>query len=52
MNKPARSVTVTARLDRRLRYLAEIAARAQRRTLSSFIEWAIRDSIRRWRDGE
>jgi hypothetical protein len=37
----ARSETVTVRLDPKLRYLAELAARKQRRTLSSFIEWAI-----------
>lgn len=39
--KLARSETVTVRLDPKLRYLAELAARKQRRTLSSFIEWAI-----------
>ncbi|WP_133250825.1 hypothetical protein [Janthinobacterium sp. 78] len=39
--KLSRSETVTVRLDPRLRYLAEVAARAQRRTLSSFIEWSI-----------
>lgn len=42
-----RSETVTVRLDQRLRYLAELAARKQRRTLSSFIEWAIEDSLSR-----
>lgn len=40
-----RSETVTVRLDPKLRYLAELAARKQRRTLSSFIEWAIEDSL-------
>src|SRR5262249_12464024 len=42
-----RSETVTVRLDPKLRYLAELAARKQRRTLSSFIEWAIEDSLQR-----
>jgi hypothetical protein len=42
-----RSETVTVRLDPKLRYLAELAARKQRRTLSSFIEWAVEDSLRR-----
>lgn len=39
--KLSRSETVTVRLDPRLNYLTELAARAQRRTKSSFIEWAI-----------
>ena len=41
----SRSETVTVRLDPKLRYLAEIASRAQRRTLSSYIESALLDSI-------
>lgn len=45
--KLARSETVTVRLDPKLRYLAELAARKQRRTLSSYIEWAIEDSLNR-----
>lgn len=45
--KLGRSETVTVRLDPKLRYLAEIAARKQRRTLSSFIEWAIEDALQR-----
>lgn len=44
--KLTRSETVTVRLDPKLRYLAELAARKQRRTLSSFIEWAVEDSLR------
>lgn len=43
----ARSETVTIRLDPRLNYLCEIAARVQRRTKSSFIEAAIDDAIHR-----
>jgi predicted transcriptional regulator len=42
-----RSETVTVRLDPKLRYLADLAARKQRRTLSSYIEWAIEDSLGR-----
>lgn len=45
-SKLTRSETVTVRLDPKLRYLAELAARKQRRTLSSFIEWAVEDSLR------
>ena len=44
--KLARTETVTVRLDPKLRYLAELAARKQRRTLSSYIEWAIEDSLK------
>lgn len=53
-----RSETVTVRLDPKLRYLAELGARKQRRTLSSYIEWAIEASLERvnlsesgWGDG-
>lgn len=44
--KLSRSETVTVRLDPKLRYLAELAARRQRRTLSSYIEWAMEDSLK------
>ncbi len=40
-----RSETVTIRLDPRLNYLCEIAARVQRRTKSSFIEAVIDEAI-------
>ena len=43
--KLTRSETVTVRLDQKLRYLAELAARKHRRTLSSFIEWAVEESL-------
>jgi hypothetical protein len=46
-SKLARSETVTVRLDPKLRYLAELAARKQRRSLSSYIEWAVEDSLAR-----
>lgn len=45
--KLSRSETVTVRLDPKLRYLAELAARKQRRTLSSYIEWVLEDSLGR-----
>jgi hypothetical protein len=52
--KLSRSETVTVRLDPKLRYLAELAARKHRRTLSSFIEWVIEESLKNiWlADGE
>lgn len=43
--KLSRSETVTVRLDPKLRYLAELAARLHRRTLSSYIEWSIKESL-------
>lgn len=45
--KTGRTETLTVRLDPQLRYLSEIAGRVQRRTLSSFAEWAIEDSLHR-----
>ena len=43
--KLSRSETVTVRFDPKLRYLAELAARLHRRTLSSYIEWAIKAAL-------
>lgn len=40
-----RSETVTVRLDPKLNYLCDLAARAQRRTKSSFIEWAVAEAL-------
>ena len=40
-----RSETVTVRLDPKLNYLCELASRAQRRTKSSFIEWAVAEAL-------
>lgn len=40
-----RSETVTVRLDPKLNYLCELASREQRRTKSSFIEWAIAEAM-------
>jgi hypothetical protein len=47
MSPAARSVTVGVRLDPRLRYLVELAARKQRRSVSTFIDSALRDSLKR-----
>jgi hypothetical protein len=41
-----RTETVTVRLDPELNYLCELASRAQRRTKSSFIEWAVQAALR------
>ena len=43
----SRTKVVGVRLDPKLRYLTELAARKQRRSLSSFIEWAIEESLSR-----
>ena len=40
-----KSEIVTVRLDPKLKYLADLAARRQRRPLSSFIEWAVEQSL-------
>jgi len=45
-SKLIRSETVTIRLDPKLRYLASLAARKQHRTLSSFIEWTIAETLK------
>jgi len=44
-NANLRTETISVRLEPRTRYLAELAARAQRRTLSSFIEFAIDNAL-------
>lgn len=41
-----RSETVTVRLDPKLNYLCELASRAQRRTKSSFVEWAVAEAVK------
>jgi hypothetical protein len=43
--KLSRSETVTVRFDPKLRYLCELAARRNRRTLSSFIEATVKAAI-------
>lgn len=44
-SKLTRSETVTVRLDPRLRFACELAAAKDRRTLSSFMEWAVEMAI-------
>jgi hypothetical protein len=41
-----KSEVITIRLDPRLKYLAELAARRQRRPLSSYVEWSIEESLK------
>ena len=43
--KELRAATMSVRLSPRLRYLAELAARKQHRTLSKFIVWAIEKAL-------
>ena len=43
--KLSRSEAVTVRFDAELRYMLELAARKHRRTLSSYIEWAVEESL-------
>lgn len=43
--KLARSEVATLRLDPKLRYFIELAARKQRRTISSYLEWAAEQSL-------
>ncbi len=43
---PVRTAATTIRFDPRLRYLADIAARVQRRTFTSFIEWAVEEALK------
>jgi len=41
----SRSEVITVRLDPKLKFAAELASRKHRRTLSSFIEWAIGEAL-------
>ena len=45
--KLSRSEVVTVRLDPQMRYLADLAGRIHRRTLSSYIEWAVKNALDR-----
>ena len=42
-----RSAIVQVRFDQKLRYAVELASRRQRRTVSSFIEWAVQEAIQK-----
>ena len=41
-----RTEVFALRLDPKLKYLAEIAARKQRRSLANFVEWAIDEALK------
>ena len=41
-----KSVTFSVRLDPRDRFAADLASRAQTRTVTNFIEWAVRKALR------
>jgi hypothetical protein len=43
---PPRSEVFGMRLDPKLKYLTEIAARRQRRSIANFIEWAIQQALK------
>jgi len=45
-SKLTRTEVVQVRLDPKLRFAAEIASKAHRRTLSSFIEWAVDQAVK------
>lgn len=42
-----RTEVFAMRLDPKLRYLAEIAARKQRRSVANFMEWAIEEALKK-----
>ena len=42
-----RTEVFAMRLDPKLKYLAEIAARKQRRSLANFVEWAMEQALGR-----
>jgi len=50
--KLSRSEVVTVRFDPKLRFAAELAARKQRRTVSSFIEWAVDEALDKVESGK
>jgi hypothetical protein len=46
MAKNAKANMLSLRLAPKLRYLAELQAREQHRTMTNFIEWAIKEALR------
>ena len=46
ISKLNRTEVATVRFDPRLRFAVELAARKQRRTISSFIEWAVEKAVK------
>lgn len=47
VGKLSRTEVTSVRLEPKLRYMAELGARRQRRSISSFIEWAVENSLSR-----
>lgn len=45
--KTRKTETIGFRLEPKLRFAAELAARKQRRSLSSFIEWAVEEAVQK-----
>jgi hypothetical protein len=43
---PARTAVTTLRFEPRIRYLADLAARIQRRNLTDFLEWSIEEVLK------
>ena len=44
--QPVKSEVVSIRLSPRLKYLADLAARAEERTISNYVEWVVRESLK------
>ena len=44
--QPVKSEVVSIRLSPRLKYLADLAARADERTVSNYVEWAVKESLK------
>jgi hypothetical protein len=42
----SRTAVTTVRFDERIRYLADIAARIQRRNFTEFLEWAVEEALK------
>jgi len=45
--KKTKTETIGFRLEPKLRFAAELAARKQRRSLSNFIEWAVEEAVKK-----
>ena len=44
--QPVKSEVVSIRLSPRLKYLADLAARSEERTISNYVEWVVRESLK------
>lgn len=45
MENNTESKVVTIRLDKKLRFLLELAARSRRLTISAYIQWILKDLL-------